>query len=100
MSDMPVTGSSPSDRTACFSVHAPTDPSVMPRVLEVFTRRGVIPTVWHSVLCGSELQEIQIDIQVAGLAVDMSDRLAQCLRQLVSVRCVLTSEKRRATVAA
>lgn len=100
MSDMPESGPSQSNSTACFSVHAPTDPSVMPRVLEIFIRRGVIPTVWHSVLCGSEGEEIQIDVQVAGLAPEMADRLALCLRQLVFVRCVLTSEKRRVTVAA
>ena len=100
MSNMPDAGVARPQSTACFSVHAPTDPSVMPRVLEVFTRRGVIPTVWHSALCGSEGEEIQIDVQVAGLAPETADRLAQCLRQLVSVRCVLTSEKRRVTVAA
>lgn len=86
-------------QTACYSVHAPTDPSVMPRVLEVFTRRGIIPTVWHSALCGAEGEEIQIDIQVAGIDATVAERLAQCLRQLVAVGCVLTSDKRQAVAA-
>ena len=38
--------------TACFSVHAPVDPSIMPRVLDVFLRLGLIPTVWHSRVAG------------------------------------------------
>ena len=71
----------------------------MPRVLEVFTRRGIIPTVWHSALCGPDGEEIQIDIQVAGVEDAMAERLAQCLRQLVAVGCVLTSEKRRSVAA-
>jgi hypothetical protein len=94
MSALPDPGPSPEPRTACFSVHACADPSVMPRVLAVFTRLGIIPTVWHSAVCGSDREEIQIDVQVADLEPGMSDRVAQCLRQLVCVGCVLTSEKR------
>ena len=100
MSDMPETGPSRTDCITCFSIHAPTDRSVMPRVLDVFTRRGIIPTVWHSVLCGAEQEEIQIDVQVAGLASEAADHLAQCLRQVVSVAGVLTSESRQVRAAA
>ena len=46
MSRMPDAGPKPEKYTACFAVHAPADPSVMPRVLDVFTRRVVIPSVW------------------------------------------------------
>lgn len=99
MSVLPEAGPSNATCTACYSVHAPTDPSVMPRVLEVFTRRGIIPSVWHSALCGAEGEEIQIDIQVADVEDSMAERLAQCLRQLVAVGCVLTSEKRRSVAA-
>ncbi len=71
----------------------------MPRVLEVFTRRGIIPTVWHSALCGADGEELQIDIQVADVEDAMAERLALCLRQLVAIGCVLTSEKRRSVAA-
>ena len=40
------------DVTACFSVQAVADPSVMPRVLELFAKRGLIPARWHSDLGG------------------------------------------------
>lgn len=99
MSSMPDRGPSQSKLTACFSVHAPTDSSVMPRVLEVFTRRGLIPSVWHSVLCGGQNEEIQIDVQVTDVDEPLAERLAQCLRVLPCVGCVLTSEKRQ-TIAA
>jgi hypothetical protein len=71
----------------------------MPRVLEVFTRRGLIPTVWHSIVLAGDVDEIQIDVQIANLDAAMAERLAQCLRQLVCVECVLTSEKRPALAA-
>lgn len=99
MSASARSGAFPQRRTACYSVHAPADPSVMPRVLDVFSRRGVIPTVWHSTLYGDDASEIQIDIQVADLEPATAERLAQCLRQLVCVGCVLTSEKRSAAAA-
>ncbi len=34
--------------TACFAVHARAEPGVMPRVLEQFAKRGLIPSNWHS----------------------------------------------------
>ena len=79
--------------TACFSVHAPADPQVLPRVLEVFAKRGLVPTQWFSTVCGDRDEELQIDIQVAGLEGAVSERLAQCLRQLQCVDTVLTSSK-------
>jgi hypothetical protein len=99
MSASAQSGAFPQRSTACYSVHAPADPSVMPRVLEVFTRRSLIPAVWYSTLYGEGDGELQIDIQVANLEPAMAERLALCLRQLVAVSCVLTSEKRQAAAA-
>lgn len=80
--------------TACFSVVAATEPGVMPRVLEVFAKRGLVPDKWLSHVAGHSGQELHIDIQLAGADAVLTDRLAQTLRQVVSVRSVLTSEKR------
>ncbi len=96
MSTMPVHGPSNNPRTACFSVFARAEPSVMPRVLEVFAKRGMVPTMWHSTVCGAAGEELHIDLQVADLDRTLADLLARSLRQLVSVECVLTSEKRYA----
>ena len=100
MSGTPVSGSSQTENTVCFSIHAPTDPSVMPRVLAVLSRQGIIPTVWHSMLCGTEQEEIRIDLKIAGVAPELADQLARCLRQLVSVRTVLASENHQARAVA
>lgn len=79
---------------ACFSVHARAEPGVMPRVLELFAKRGLVPSAWHSLTCGTNHDELTIDIQMRGLDRDTTDYIAACLRQIASVEVVLTSEKR------
>ncbi len=80
-----------SEPTACFSVHAEAEPGVMPRVLELFAKRGLVPTSWHSSIAGSELT---IDLQMRGLDRAGAAYIAACLRQIASVAVVLISEKR------
>ncbi len=80
--------------TACFSVHAHAEPGVMPRVLELFAKRGLVPSAWHSSTSGTEEAELTIDVQMRGLGRDVSDYIAACLRQIAFVEVVLTSEKR------
>ncbi len=79
--------------TACFSVFAAAEPSVMPRVLDVFAKRALVPSQWHSTVCGHRGEDLHIDIQVTGLEPDAIDALAACLRRIVGVDTVLTSEK-------
>ena len=88
-----VADDDPSSVTACFSVHAHAEPGVMPRVLELFTKRGLVPTAWHSRVCGTDRAEMTIDIQMRGLGRDLMDYIAACLRQIAYVEVVLTSEK-------
>jgi acetolactate synthase small subunit len=80
--------------TACFSVHAHAEPGVMPRVLELFAKRGLVPSAWHSLTCGTDEAELTIDIQMRGLDRDVTDYIAACLRQIAFVEVVLTSEQR------
>jgi acetolactate synthase small subunit len=79
--------------TACFSVHAHAEPGVMPRVLELFAKRGLVPSAWHSTVCGTDQPELTIDIQMRGLGRDLMDYIAACLRQVAYVEVVLTSER-------
>lgn len=65
----------------------------MPRVLEVFAKRGLVPCQWHSSLGRPGGTELVIDIQVTGLARDVVARIADTLRQLVRVHAVLIAEK-------
>ena len=79
------------DPTACFSIHAAAEPGVMPRVLALFAKRGLVPSSWVSRVSGADLV---IDVQMRGLDPASAAYIGQCLRQIVSVDAVLTSEKR------
>ena len=79
--------------TVCFSIQAAAEPGVMPRVLELFAKRNLVPLRWHSDRVGPAGRELAIDLQVAGLTPELTDYIARCLRQLYDVQAVLTSEK-------
>jgi hypothetical protein len=74
--------------TFCFSVQAAAEPGIMPRVLELFAKRGLVPQKWHSAVSGTVLT---IDVQMGGLGRDVADYLARCMRQITGVDAVLTS---------
>ncbi len=102
-SNSPTDGPPISPSTACFAVHAASGPAVMPRVLGVFAKRGLVPLQCHSVLCPApgcyRQQDIHIDIQVAGMEQTAAVRLAEDLRKVVGVIAVLTSRKQYALTA-
>jgi acetolactate synthase regulatory subunit len=78
----------------CFSIRAFAEPGVMPRVLEVFAKRSLVPVRWHADrIGGADSDELAIDLQVADLSPDMAAFLARCLRQIWGVETVLTAEK-------
>jgi len=83
----------PLSPVACFSIQAEADPSVMPRVLELFAKRGMIPLRWHADLGGRRRDELTIDLQVDGVDRAKAELLAHAMRQMVAVVSVLTSEK-------
>ncbi len=87
-------------RVACFSIQAEADPGVMPRVLELFAKRGLLPRRWVSDVTGPRGghggghgggHELAIDVQVAGLDPETQAYIARCLRQIWGVGTVLTS---------
>ncbi len=79
--------------TACFSVQAVADPSVLLRVLELFAKRGLVPARCVSARDEAAGQEMHIDIQVDGMAAETVGHVARALRQIVYVETVLTSQK-------
>ena len=78
---------------SCFSVHAAANPWILPRVLEVFAKLGIVHSKCDSVVTGRRQDELHIDIQMAGLTPAEAEHLAQSLRRIVFVGTVLTSEK-------
>ena len=79
--------------TACFSVHARADPGVMPRVLELFAKRGLVPCFCQSSTFGADRSRLTIDIHMRGLGREAIDYIAACLRQIAFVEAVLTSQR-------
>ena len=74
----------------CFSVHAVAEPGVMPRILELFAKRGLVPHKWQS---AASDRVLTIEVQIAGLAHDTADYIARCMRQIAGVDAVLASER-------
>lgn len=80
--------------TACFFIQARAEPGAMPRVLELFAKRGLVPSVWHSATSGADHALLTIEVQMRGLGRNVMDYIAACLRQIPFVEVVLTSQKR------
>lgn len=78
------------DRVACFSVRATEHPGAMPRVLGVFAKESLTPTRWTSAVDDGL---ITMDIQMACLAADRAEYLAEVIRSMPVVEAVLTSAK-------
>ncbi len=77
--------------TVSYLLQTRAEPAVMPRVVELFAKRGLVPQRWHSTVSGKALA---IDVQVGGLGRDLADYMARCMRQIAGVDTVLTSETR------
>jgi acetolactate synthase small subunit len=78
---------------AYFTVQARAEPGVMPRVMELFAKRGLVPGFWHSMVSGGAVSgaALSIEIRIAGVERDTVDYIARCLRQIVGVDTVLTA---------
>lgn len=83
----------PAAKVFCYSIQADADPGVMPRILELFAKRNMVPRRWVSDRVGPGGGELAIDLQVEGLRPDVAAYIARCLLQLHCVERVLTSEK-------
>jgi acetolactate synthase small subunit len=77
--------------TFCLTVRTVADPGSLPRVLEVFAKRGLTPSKLFSVATGAD--ELTVDLQVTGLDLDQGALIASQLRSQVGIETVLTSVK-------
>jgi hypothetical protein len=78
---------------ACFSLTAHAEPGVLPRVLELFAKRGLVPSQWHSYTEGPGRADLVIDIQVHDVESRLRDYIAACLRQVAGVQSVVAGHK-------
>jgi hypothetical protein len=71
-----------------YHLRAMREPSVLPRVLEMFALRDLIP---HHVMCrevAGDDPELLIEVRVRGLEADHARHLAQRMRNIVPVKQV------------
>lgn len=78
------------DRCVVFALHADADPGTLPRVLELFAKRGLVPLAMSSRLTGDRLL---VEVEVAGMVRAESDHVANCLRQLPMVERATATER-------
>ncbi len=88
----------PAAETHCFAIRADATPGMMSRVLELFAKRNLVPTRWHSDVIVAPPRDgghatLQIDIQMEGMEAELAAYVARCLRQIYGVDSVLTSTK-------
>ena len=79
--------------SVCFSVQARAEPGVMPRVLELFAKRGLVPCFCQSSTFGADRSQLTIDIEMPGLGRETMDYIATCLRQITCVHVVSATQR-------
>lgn len=88
MPSVAVTAPEPSAAAAAFFLQASADPGVLPRVLELFAKRGLVPDRLRSTTAAG--RRLEVEVVVAGLGSETVEYIANCLRQVVGVELVLT----------
>jgi len=63
----------------------------MPRVLELFAKRGLVPQRCNSAAADTTLS---IDVEMTGLDREGAEYIARCMRQIHGVETVFTVESR------
>lgn len=82
--------------TTCFTVTAHAAPGVLPRVLEYFEKRGLVPDHFEARQNGGELI---VEIHARNMDQELARYIGRCMNELLEVDRVLVSEKRYAGVA-
>ena len=78
--------------TVTFTVRAARTPDVLPRVLELFAKRNLVPDRWTSRRVGAARDRLVFEIQMDGIEVRLADYMAACMRQIVHVESVVMDE--------
>ena len=78
----------------CYSVTGVADPGLMPRIMELWAKRGLIPKRWHGGRMGQGAREMYIDIETPELDAVAARRVAESMRCVFGMSQVLLFEKR------
>ena len=78
--------------TVTFTVRAARTPDALPRVLELFAKRNLVPDRCTSRRVGEARDRLLFEIQMEGMELRLADYMAACMRQIVHVESVVTDE--------
>ena len=76
------------NHTVVFTVHAAADPQLLPRVLEMFALRNVVPRRVVGRTVGQSADTFRIDVETGALTARTADQMAERLRSMVPVEAV------------
>jgi hypothetical protein len=71
--------------TVRYCFEADVEPAVLPRALELFAKRGLVPA---RVFAQAADDQLSVEIEVEGLAADTAEHVGRCLGLIVGVRAV------------
>ena len=84
---------------ACFSVTAVADPGALPRILELFAKRGLVPARMNVTRAGPDDGGLSVDIWMTDMEPSLAAYIGECLRAMFCVDDVVVSQTRRRKVA-
>ena len=85
--------------TACFCVTAQAEPGVLPRIVELFAKRGLTPTHLRADWGEGATGALKIEMRIAGMDPDLAAYIGQCMCAIVAVADVQVSQRRHAKIA-
>jgi len=80
------------NQVAHFSLAAAPDPGLLPRVLEVFAKRGLVPDHFFGRIDRTPEPRLDLDIRASGLTPELAAHMARSLGQIVGVEQVLLAD--------
>jgi len=81
----PATGTMPATVSARFLVQGPSDPSLLPRLIEPFSKLGTVPTRVHASCESGDGSQMTVDLRLAGVAPRVAELVEYELRRIVYV---------------
>jgi len=77
---------------ALFTVFGEADPALLPRIVALFAKCGLVPARFHAEILGGEMH---VEVELPGLGGARADHFAEVMRQMPIVSLVrLTGESR------
>lgn len=75
-----------------FTVRATRAPDVLPRVLELFAKRNLVPDRWTTRRVGENRDCLVFEIEMDAMEPRLAGYMAACMRQIVNVESAVAEE--------